>query len=119
MWKLQFASWRRAVDSFSHRDEPNTHRLEFIEQRHEVAEIPSEAVKSPTHQHVELPPLRRADQLIECGPAVLRTADSPVNELDGGPASRFDVAPEFLELVFRFLVQCAHSCVNRSSHSAP
>ena len=84
-----------------------------------MAEIPPESVEPPAHQHIELPSLRISEQLVERGPTIFRAAHAAINMLDTRPPASFAVATEFLELVFRFLVEGGYSRVNGGSHSAP
>jgi hypothetical protein len=53
--------------------------LEFLEQRNEVPEAPSEAVKSPHHQDVEPTLARIGDQSIEGGTTVFGARDAAVH----------------------------------------
>ena len=42
--ELKFARGCRAVDALTHRNERHSQRLEFINQRDEMAQIPSEPI---------------------------------------------------------------------------
>jgi hypothetical protein len=79
--KLELARGRRAVNTLTHRDERHTQRLEFVEQRDEMTEIPSEAIEAPAHDHIELPSLRCGNQLVERRATVLRTTHTTIDEL--------------------------------------
>ena len=108
---MQLASGRRRVDAFGEADEGDAERLELLEERDQVLEIPSEPIKTPAHQHIELSPFRVSNHVIERGPAILRAADTAIGVLNGRPASGLDIAPEFLKLVFWFLIECADTGV--------
>jgi hypothetical protein len=114
--KLQFPSGRAGVDAFSKRDEPDTERPQFIEQRDEMPEISTEPVQSPAHQDIELPSPRILQQFIESGASILRTTDASVHELGGRPSPRLDIAPEFQELVLGFLVERRDAGVDGGFH---
>jgi integrase/recombinase XerD len=52
-----------------------------------MSQVPAEAIEPPAKQHIELPASGIGDELIERGPAVLRSADAPVDVLDRRPAA--------------------------------
>jgi len=89
--------------------------LEFIEQGDQVAQIPSETIEAPAHDDIELSSLRCCNQLVERRSTVLRTADTTSDKLHRSPASRLDVASEFLKLVLRLLVERLDSIFGNSA----
>ena len=79
--KLKPPCRRRSVDALGKRDERDSQRVKFIEQQNQVSKVPTEAVESPDNEHIELPPLRCFQHLIERGPTLLRAGDAVVDEL--------------------------------------
>ena len=51
--ELQAPGWRRAVDALAQADERHAQRLEVIEQRHQMPEVPAQAVQPPADKHIE------------------------------------------------------------------
>ena len=50
---LQLASWCRRVNALGEGDERDAERLEILEQRYQVPQVPSEAVQTPYNKNVE------------------------------------------------------------------
>jgi hypothetical protein len=114
--KLQFPCRCAGVDALAQGDESNPERLEFIEQKNQVTEVPPEAVQSPTHEDIEPASLRITKQFIESGPAVLRAGDAAVHIFVNRPRAQLTMPAKFLKLILRFLVQSAHPSINRCTH---
>ena len=114
--KLELPRRRRAVDPLAHRNKRHTQCLEVIEERHQMAEIPTEAIQSPAHDDVELSAFGIRDHLVERRPTILRAAEATIHKLDRRPSSRLNIAAEFLELVLRFLIEGGNAGVDRSFH---
>jgi len=81
-----------------------------------VLQVPPEAVEAPADDDIESASLDVTDQVVERRPTILGAADAAVDVLGGGPAPRLDKAPEFLELILRFLVERADVGVDGSAH---
>ena len=75
---LQFAGWRGRVDALVQRDERDTQYLEFVEQRDQVLERPTEPIQPSADQHVEPAPLGVLDQGIESGTTIRAAGDAPL-----------------------------------------
>jgi hypothetical protein len=114
--KLQAPGGCRGVDTLGEGHKCHTHGLELVQEQDQVAQVPPESIQAPAHehieraalgiahQHIERAALGIAHQRIERGALVLRPAHAPVHVLDGGPAPRRAIAPQFLELVLGLLV---------------
>lgn len=72
-----------------------------------MPQIAPKSIQPPANQYIEPSPLRVSDQGVQRRPTILRAADAAVHVLGDCPASRLSVLPQFLELVFRFLVERA------------
>jgi hypothetical protein len=68
--QLQLAGRRGGVDAFVQADERHADRAQFLEQDHEVAQVPPEAIEPPAEQDVELPAPCIGHELVESGPPV-------------------------------------------------
>jgi hypothetical protein len=88
---LEFAGRRGGVDALGEAHKRDAERLEVLEQRDEVLQVPSEPIEAPANQYIEPAPLGLAYEHIECGPAVPRAADAAVDVFHTGPAPRLDV----------------------------
>src|SRR5688572_17886715 len=84
-----------------------------------MPEITTEPVQSPADQHVEPSSLGVLEQSIQSRPRLLSSTDATVHEFRRGPAPCLYVAPEFLELVFRLLVEGGNASVNGGPHRRP
>jgi hypothetical protein len=60
-----------------------------LDQRDEMAEIPSEPIQPPTDQDIELASFRITDERIESRTPVCRSTDTTVRKFDGRPTSGF------------------------------
>src|SRR5688572_27237485 len=84
-----------------------------------MPKIAPEPVQPPAHYDVEFPAFGIFEEGIEPRAPVLGAADAPVHELRPGPAPGLDVAPEFLELILRLLVEGADAGVDCGLHNLP
>ena len=116
---LQLAGGCRGVDALVERHERDAERLQLLEQRDQVPEVPSEAIQSPDDQHIEAATSGVDEQAIERRPTVLRPADAAVDVLHGRPTPRGDVAPDLRKLVLRLLVERADASVDGGSAWEP
>ena len=103
--ELQPASWRLQVDTFPEGHEANPEGLEFVQERHQVRQAAPQAVQAPHDDGVHLPLPGIRHESVQGGTAVLRARDAVIDILDALPPSRREVAPQFVELVLRFLVE--------------
>jgi hypothetical protein len=83
---LETPGRRRRVDALRQADERDAERLEFVEQRDQVAEVTPEPIETPADQDIEPTSAGFGQEPIESGPAVLRTADPTIDVLDSRPA---------------------------------
>jgi len=105
----------RCVDPLTKGHKRDSSGLPVVKKQYQVAQISTEAIKSPAHDGIELMPPHVDGELIQGWPTILGTADAVVDVFDGAPSSRVYVASEFKELIFCCLVSRADACVNADS----
>ena len=117
--ELQPPGWRGAVDPFPEADEGHTHRLQLIEQRHEMLEAAPEPIQPPHHQDIDPSAPGVLDQPVERGAPIPCTRDAVIDVLDRGwPAPGVDVPAQFGELVLGFLVEGRDASIERGPHAS-
>ena len=101
--QLELAGSRRRVDALVERHERDAERLQFFEQRDQVAQIAAEAIEAPDDEDIEPATSSVDEQAIKRRPAVLRPADAAVDVLLGRSPPRGNVAPDLRKLILRLL----------------
>ncbi len=91
--------------------------MELVEQRHQVFQAAPQPVQPPHDDGVHLPPPGVCHEAVEGGTAVLGSADALIHVLDGYPVTGRNIAPEFGELVLRFLIEGRDPCIERCTAS--
>src|SRR5262249_2866145 len=126
--ELQLAGGGSAIDAFAETDERDADRLELLEQRHQMLQIPAEPIETPAHQDVEAPPARVSHEAIAPRPSVLPPGHPPravfslrpghptVDVFSSRPSTGLDVFPQFKQLVVRRLVHGGDPGINGCSH---
>jgi hypothetical protein len=92
--KLQLPGRCRAVDSLAEADGRDPERREIIEQRHEMPQIPTEAIQ-PQHTSTSTGGVWRHGAEYEGGAAILRPAHALIDKFNRGPAACLDVSNYF------------------------
>ena len=115
--ELKPAGRCRAVDALTQTDERDAHDVQFVQERHQVAEVPPEPVQAPADQDIELTAFGVQDERIEGRPAILGPGHPFVDVLDCRPAPGRDVLAQFGELVLGLLVERRDPSVDRSPYS--
>jgi hypothetical protein len=103
--QLQPARRCPQVNALVERNEADTKRLEFLNDRYKVPQIAAESVQSPADDNIKLPALRCFQHLVQRRPTVLCTRDAVVNEFRRSPATGFNVSSQLMELILYVLVQ--------------
>ena len=106
------------VQALLQRHERNVQRLEILEHRQEMFQIPSDSIERPAHHYVDFRSPRVEQQSIQTRPAVLRPAHLVGVFGMNNPAPRLAVATELEELVLAGLgsVGGADAGVDRGLH---
>ena len=106
------------VQAFLQRHERNVQRLEILEHRQEMFQIPSNPIERPAHDYVDSRSPGVEQQSIQARPAILRPAHFIRVFGMNNPAPRLAVATELEELVLAGLgaVGGAHAGVERDLH---
>jgi hypothetical protein len=89
------------VQTFLQRHERNVQRLEILEHRQKVFQIPANPIQGPAHDYLEPRATCLEEQPIKAWPPILHAADFVGVFGVNAPAPRFAVATELEELVFR------------------
>ena len=89
--ELEPARGRRAVDPLAQTDEGHAHDVQFVQERHQVAEVPAQPVQPPADQHIELPTLGVPDQGVQGRSAILGS---------GEPLSTYSIAVQLRAVTY-------------------
>ena len=101
---LEASRWCRSVDALRQRDEGHPQGVQLFEKQDQMPKVAPETVEPPADEDVEPPPLGVAQEPVERGPAVCRSAHTFIDILLSRPATDLDVLPKFSELILRCLV---------------
>jgi hypothetical protein len=117
--ELEFSRRGAEIYSFVETYERDPQRIQLVQQRNEMAQVSTQAIKSPTDQHIESPSAGLRDQPIQGGPAIFRAGHPMIDKLPHGESPLSAILPEFAELILGFLIQRAHAGIQGRPHDRP
>jgi hypothetical protein len=92
--KLQLARRRGAVNVLAQTDESHADMIQLFEHRHQVAQVASQSIQPPAHEHIKASTLGIREQRIEGRSSILRTADAGIDVFSCPPPASLAVAPK-------------------------
>src|SRR4051812_30402772 len=81
-----------------------------------MPQVPAETIQTPAHDTLYAMTTHVGDELVEGGPAVLRSTDALIDVLDRIPAARCNIPSQFDQLVLGRLFVRTHARIERDLH---